>query len=179
MNADFAGGYLMQSLGVMPVTYASQVARGRGVWGNALREHMRDYNHVAGINMLGECLPQEQNFMELSDELDAQGLPKPRIHFSEGPNERAMTKHAKDLMTRIWEQAGARDIWAYPRHAHIIGTCRMGVDPDRSVVDAAGKVHGVRGLYICDNSVFPSALSVNPALTIMALSLRTADLFLT
>ena len=41
----------------MPVTYASQVARGRGLWGDALREHMRGYNHMAGINILGECLP--------------------------------------------------------------------------------------------------------------------------
>jgi choline dehydrogenase-like flavoprotein len=36
----------------------------------------------------------------------------------------------------------------------------------------------VPNLYISDNSTFPSALSVNPALTIMALSLRTADKFL-
>ena len=35
-----------------------------------------------------------------------------------------------------------------------------------------------RACIIVDNSVFPSALSVNPALTIMALSLRTADRFL-
>jgi choline dehydrogenase-like flavoprotein len=36
----------------------------------------------------------------------------------------------------------------------------------------------VPNLYISDNSTFPSALTVNPALTIMALSLRTADKFL-
>jgi len=40
-DADFAGGYLLQSIGVMPVTYAGQVARGRGLWGERLREHMR------------------------------------------------------------------------------------------------------------------------------------------
>ncbi|MBO9792773.1 hypothetical protein J7386_15435 [Xanthomonas phaseoli pv. dieffenbachiae] len=33
-------------------------------------------------------------------------------------------------------------------------------------------------LYICDNSVFPSALAANPALTQMALALRTAERFL-
>ena len=69
-------------------------------------------------------------------------------------------------------------MWAFNRSAHIIGTCRMGNDPAASVVDREGAVHGVPGLYVCDNSVFPSALSVNPALTIMALSLWTADRFL-
>ena len=54
----------------------------------------------------------------------------------------------------------------------------MGDDRESAVVDADGRSFDVPGLHICDNSVFPSALSVNPALTIMALSLRTADRFL-
>jgi choline dehydrogenase-like flavoprotein len=177
-DADFAGGYLLQSIGVMPVTYAAQVARGRGLWGEELREHMRGYNHTAGINILGECLPYEHNRMELSEELDARGLPKPRVHFTNGENEQRLNAHAEKLMREIWTQAGAQDIWAYPRNAHIIGTCRMGTDADCAVVNAEGRVFDAPNLYICDNSIFPSALSCNPALTIMALSLRTADLFL-
>jgi choline dehydrogenase-like flavoprotein len=65
-DADFAGGYLLQSIGVMPVTYATQVARGRGLWGDALRAHMSGYNHTAGINILGDCLPYPGNFLDLS-----------------------------------------------------------------------------------------------------------------
>jgi choline dehydrogenase-like flavoprotein len=177
-GADFAGGYLLQSIGVMPITYASQVARGRGLWGARLREHMRGYNHTAGINILGECLPSAHNCVELSDELDARGLPKPRIHFTNGENERRMNAHAEKLMREVWATAGARDIWAYPRNAHIIGTCRMGTDAKNAVVNSDGRAFDVPNLYIADNSIFPSALSCNPALTIMALSLRTADLFL-
>lgn len=177
-DADFAGGYLLQSLGVMPVTYASQVARGRGMWGEELRAHLRHYNHVAGIDIHGECLPYARNFVELSDELDARGLPKPRIHFTNGENEKRLTAHGERVMRAIWERAGAHDIWAYPRNAHLIGTCRMGTTATDAVVNADGQSFDIPNLYICDNSIFPSALTVNPALTIMALSLRTADRFL-
>ena len=48
-DADFAGGYLVQSLGVVPVTFATQVARGRGLWGQRLVDYIDRYNHVAGI----------------------------------------------------------------------------------------------------------------------------------
>jgi len=177
-DADFAGGYLLQSIGVLPVTYASQVARGRGLWGESLRAHMRGYNHTAGINILGDCLPHAENYLELSDELDARGLPKPRVHLSLGDNERRMRVHAEHTMRRIWDAAGASDVWVYPRTAHTIGTCRMGRDSAAAVVDADGRCFDVPGLYVCDNSLFPSALSVNPALTIMALALRIADRFL-
>ena len=54
----------------------------------------------------------------------------------------------------------------------------MGDDPDDSVVDRWGRSHEIANLWICDNSVFPSSLAANPALTIMALSLRTAARFL-
>ncbi len=177
-NADFASGYLLQSIGVMPVTYGSQVARGRQLWGLPLHDHMRGYNHTAGINILGDCLPYAENYLELSDERDARGLPKPRIHFTYGENERKMTAHAEALMRQIWGAAGAADIWAFPRGAHTVGTCRMGTDPAQSVINAEGRTYDIPNLYISDNSTFPSALSVNPALTIMALALRTADRFI-
>ena len=177
-NGEFEGGYLLQSIGVMPVTYASQLARGERLHGQKLREHLREYPYVAGINMLGDCLPSPENFLELSDERDARGLPKPRIHFSNGENERRMIAHADEAMTRIWQTAGARDLWKYSRSAHIIGTCRMGEDPSDSVVDRDGRSHDIPNLTISDNSIFPSALSVNPSLTIMALSLKIADAFL-
>ena len=177
-NVDFAGGYLLQSIGVMPVTYASQMARGRGLWGEAFMQAMRGYNHTAGINILGECLPYKENFVELSEEKDKRGLPKPKVHFTSMDNENKLTSHAENIMREIWKEAGATDVWAFDRNAHIIGTCRMGNDSQKSVVNKECKSWDVTNLYIADNSVFPSALSVNPALTIMAVSLYAADCFL-
>jgi choline dehydrogenase-like flavoprotein len=147
-DADFAGGYLLQSIGVMPVTYAGQLARGRGSWGAALTEQMRAYNHTAGINILGDCLPYDSNFLELSDEKDARGLPKPLVHFTNGENERRLSAHAEKIMRDIWAAAGASDVWAFQRNAHIIGTCRMGNDAGDAVVNAEGKSFDVPNLFI-------------------------------
>ena len=177
-DADFAGGYLLQSIGVMPVTYAAQTARAIGVWGEALREKMSKYNHVAGINMHGECLASEKNYLELSDEMDVLGLPKPRIYFTMGDNEIKMSLHGEKLMRHIWENAGAKNITVHQRMAHTIGTCRMSNHEDLGVVDTNCKSFEIDNLFIADNSVFPGSLSANPALTIMANSLRVADLFL-
>jgi len=177
-DANFAGGYLLQSIGVMPVTYVSQLARGEKVFGSELGDWMSAYNNTAGINILGDCLPHENNFLELADEKDARGLQKPRVYFSHGDNENKMTAHAEKLMGEIWTEAGARKMWTFQRNAHIIGTCVMGTNAADSVVNENCQSFDVPNLYVCDNSVFPSALSVNPALTIMALALRTADKFL-
>lgn len=177
-NVDFAGGYLIQSIGVMPVTYASQMVRATGIWGQELRERMREYNHVAGINVHGECLPNNENYLELSNELDEMSLAKPRIWFSAGENEKRMSLHSESVMRRIFEAAGAKRIFKYERYAHTIGTCCMGNSGDNAVVNAEGRSFDVSNLYISDNSVFPGSLSANPALTIMAISLRAADIFI-
>ncbi len=155
-----------------------KLARGRGLWGKHLIQHMRGYNHTAGINILGECLSYDFNYIELSDEMDERGLPKPRIHFTFGENEQRLTNHAEKIMRDIWAAAGAKDMWSFNRGAHIIGTCRMGNDKNTSVVNSEGQSFEIPNLFISDNSIFPSALSANPALTIMALSLRIADCFL-
>ena len=180
-DADFVGGYLVQPLGVVPVTFARQVARGRGLWGQKLVDYLDQYNHIGGIGINGDCLPYGENFLELSDETDPRdglGMRKPLIHFNYGENEKHMSVHGARLMTAAWEATGASDIWTFERSAHTIGTCRMGDDPAINVVDAYGRSHDIPNLWISDNSTFPAALAANPAMTIMALALRFARQFL-
>lgn len=177
-DADFAGGYLIQSLGVMPSAWAVNLVRGSGLWGPPLVEAIEGYRFMAGVGINAECLPAEGNRIELSNEVDAFGVPKASASFSAGENERALDRHAVRTLQRIVESAGATSTIVLPRTAHTIGTCRMGTDPDASVVDPDGRSHEIGNLWVCDNSVFPSALVANPGLTIMALSLRTADRFL-
>ncbi len=59
--------------------------------------------------------------------------------------------------------------------AHHLGTARMADHPSRGVIDAKLQVFGVSNLFVCDASVFPTAGSVNPSLTITALALRLGE----
>ena len=59
--------------------------------------------------------------------------------------------------------------------AHALGSMVAGTDPETTVVDADGKVHGMEGLYVGDGSVLPRSSRVNPALTIYAWGLRLGD----
>jgi len=59
--------------------------------------------------------------------------------------------------------------------AHQCGTLRMSATADSGVVSPWGEAWEVPGLYVADSSVFPSSSAVNPALTVMANAIRTAD----
>ncbi|SKA96425.1 Choline dehydrogenase [Agreia bicolorata] len=177
-GVDFAGGYLLQSLGVMPLNYATTVVRGAGLWGAELMNALDAWRYSAGIGINGECLPAENNRLVLSDELDEWGVPRALVTFTAGANENAITEHATATMTRILEAAGALETRVLARTAHTLGTCRMSADPATGVIDAEGRSHDIPNMWISDNSTFPSSLSANPCLTQMALSLRTADLML-
>jgi choline dehydrogenase-like flavoprotein len=58
---------------------------------------------------------------------------------------------------------------------HPLGTCKMGHDPRSSVVGTDHQVHDVPGLFIVDGSTVPTALGVNPQVTIMAMANRAAE----
>lgn len=53
---------------------------------------------------------------------------------------------------------------------HPQGTCRMGADPKRSVVDPYGESHDVKGLYVTDASLLPTSIGYNPQQTVYTLS---------
>jgi choline dehydrogenase-like flavoprotein len=93
-------------------------------------------------------------------------------------------------MRELFEAAGAREVYlplppgVRPERArardlrlmafHPLGTARADSRPDHGVVDGDLALHGVGGVHVADGAVVPSALGVNPQLTIMALATRLA-----
>jgi choline dehydrogenase-like flavoprotein len=58
---------------------------------------------------------------------------------------------------------------------HELGTCRMGADPKKSVLNQWNQSHDVKNLFVLDGSAFASGGSQNPTLTIMALAMRASE----
>lgn len=176
-DADFVRGYTIETGGVLPVAFASWLARGPRLWGWDLRRTMLDYNHYAGFALNGECLPREENRVVLSDERDHHGLPVARVEFAWGENDRRIIAHGYGTMERILRAAGGRNVFRAPDTAHLVGSCRMGDDPQSSVVDQWCRSHDVPNLFVCDASVFVTSSAANPSLTVEAIAARAADAF--
>ena len=98
-----------------------------------------------------------------------------QLHFAAGATE-VFTGHAVPRVARrLSEIEALMDGPMAPNalamgSAHVNGTCRMGVDRQTSGATPDGERHGVRGLYISDGSLLPTALGVNPQATIMAVA---------
>ncbi len=79
------------------------------------------------------------------------------------------------------EVAGATKMWGNIREQgqsdspHLLGTCRMGNDPDSSVVDRFHRSHDVPNLFICDGSSLVTSGRGQPTMTIQALAFRAAE----
>lgn len=174
-DKDFHGGYLWLGQGPLPIEWTSVLTSARGLWGQPLRDAMRDYNHMIGVKMVGECLPDERNTVTLADDVDQYGLRVAKVTFGWGDNDKAMIDHALGQMRASIDAIGARDIFEQPEDTnHLGGTVRMGDDPAKSVVNADGRSWDVPNLWVCDGSVFPTVGGVNPSLTIYALAIRMA-----
>lgn len=173
---DFHGGYAIMSQGPLPGAWAASQTGNRGLWGEALREAMSHYNHQVGLKIVGETLPLEGNRVTLAEETDALGLPIARVSYSLCDNDKRLVQHALGFMRQGLEAIDASDIWSETDgSAHLLGTARMGADPATSVVNADCRSWDIPNLWICDGSVFPTSGGVNPALTIQAIALRTAE----
>lgn len=154
---------------------------GRIPWGEGHHDaYRRAFNRVTGMVAICEDLPEEHNMVTLDPVLtDSDGIPAPKISYRLSENSRRMLDHAVARGTEILKAAGAYDVAteAPLRLAgwHLMGTARMGVDPQGSVVNAWGRTHDVRNLFIVDGSLFVTSAGVNPTSTIQALALYVAD----
>jgi choline dehydrogenase-like flavoprotein len=171
----FARGFSIQTVSPLPIGWAEHV-QADGHWGHSLREYMRDYNHWTVLGVLCELLPQAENRVTLADEKDQYGMPVANFSHSLCENDKLNIAFATRTMERIWEHAGAQDTLKIDRYAHLVGGARMGFGPEDSVVDSSHRVWGVPNLFLVDGSVFATEGAANPALVIMALADRCADL---
>ena len=96
-------------------------------------------------------------------------------------NSRKLMDHGIMSATTVLKAAGAKEVLVNPLVRstgwHLLGTARMGSDSDKSVVDAFGRAHDVKNLFIVDGSIFVTAGAVNPTSTIQALALYIANYF--
>ena len=127
-----------------------------------------------------EDLPEETNQVTLDPELkDSDGIPAPRITYRLSDNSRAMLDHAMARGREVLEASGAiATVVDAPLPFagwHLMGTARMGTDPETSVVNEWGRAHDVKNLFVIDGSIFVTAAAVNPTNTIQALALYVAD----
>ncbi len=163
-----------------PAAYAERLLPGFGVAHQ--RRVAEKFGHGVGLLAIGDWLPNPQTQVDLDPERkDIGGVPVARITSRLDANERRLLRHMADTTRAILRAAGAEvveetsalDIFAA---THVLGTCRMGADPRAAVADADGFSHEVPNLAFADGSLVPSSGSGDsPALTIMALGIRTAD----
>jgi choline dehydrogenase-like flavoprotein len=170
----FARGFSIQTVGPLPIAWAEHVIAD-GHWGRPLRAYMRDYNHWTTLGLLCELLPRPDNRVTLAGTTDEHGMPVARFDYSQCDNDRANIAYGKKVLHDVWEAAGAQDVLAIDRYAHLVGGCRMGFTPEDSAVDADHRAWGHPNLFVCDGSVMPTQGAANPALTIMALASRLAE----
>jgi choline dehydrogenase-like flavoprotein len=174
-SRGFVGGFYIGSLGLGLPYLAGFLDP--AAWGRSYADILEQYDHIAGIHIMGEDLAQETNRVTLdSNERDQYGLAIPHLHLDDHPNEIRMKEFAAAKTTALFEAAGAKQIYTTPPMpaSHNLGTCRMSARPDDGVVDKWGRSHEVPNLFISDGSQFTSVMSGNPTLTIVALGIRQA-----
>jgi choline dehydrogenase-like flavoprotein len=55
---------------------------------------------------------------------------------------------------------------------HQMGTCRMGNDPNTSVLDRNCRLHDCPNVFVVDTSFMPTGFGLNPMVTVVANALR-------
>lgn len=183
----FAGGLrLSPTVGsaIGPINYALRYFEG---WGDDLVKGMDEFfGHAMGMAGIAEFFPNEDTFVSLDPKVkDENGLPVAKIQSFLGESELKSLEFMDKTSKEILKASGATDMvetassYDFFSATHVYGTCRMGSNPETSVVDSSLRFHGIPNLLVTDASVFPtSGGGESPSLTIEALSLRAADLLL-
>jgi choline dehydrogenase-like flavoprotein len=167
---DEDGGFVIEATTMMdPIGFATSVEDESGpLWGDALVETLRSYRHWIGMLAMAN---DDNNGSVTVDEGGAESF---TAAFTEA--ELSRTGAGLDFARDVLRAAGASSVkWTGLISTHVQGTCRMGSDPERSVVDTDAQSWDVKRLYVGDGSLVPRTLSVNPSLTFMALADRLAE----
>ena len=151
--------------------------------GRAHREQLaRRFGATLALLGVAEQLPRSENRVVLGQGRDRFGAPLARVETRLDAGDLAALRLAWRRLGQLAEAAGVAaetgQVTAYdqPNASHVAGTCRMGDDPEQSVVDRVGALHGRPELVVADASVLVTeGAGDSPSLTLQALALRAAE----
>jgi choline dehydrogenase-like flavoprotein len=188
---DFARGYHIETFGgrKMPGTstlglLADDCDHTHGSdFRDEIRRRYGSYFYFLGN---GEMIPNEDCYCEIDPSVkDRWGIPVLRFHWKWGEQDLRQATHMRQTFRAVIERLGGKVIESTAQIAerlpavggsnnHEVGTIRMGIRPDGSVVNSFGRTWSTRNLFVMDGSVFASSADKNPTLTILALAWRNS-----
>jgi choline dehydrogenase-like flavoprotein len=172
--------YIARDPAELPGLAFDRYVRGRHPGENATELRLR---------CIAEQVPDRDSRVTLSERRDALGLQLASLEWRASDTERRTLDVMTGAVAREFERLEIGTVLPEPwlkdgdtgwrenlvEGYHHTGTTRMGDHPRSSVVDRSAQVHGVAGLFVAGSSIFPTAGSVSPTLTIVALAIRLAD----
>lgn len=168
----------------LPMAFAMQRSRFSGrSWGSEFKNQLaHEFTHACSFSGHTTSLPLSTNNVTLDPTVrDKWGRPALRTTYMDHPDDLATMKFFVDRAEELMEAIGGTNIhsrWdeeGQTGGAHLLGTCRMGDDPDSSVVDRYNRAHDVPNLFMVDGSSLVTGGRGQPTMTIMALAFRAAD----
>ena len=151
------------------------------LWGDRLHQTVAErLGRSATWGIIAEDLPYESNQVTLSSAMaDEFGTPAPKLTYRTDENSRRMLDFHSARAQESLLASGASKVVVAPQIRetgwHLLGTAKMGVDPETSVVDQYGRTHDVSNLFIMDGSTWPTSSGMNPTATIVAMALRSVE----
>jgi choline dehydrogenase-like flavoprotein len=180
-NPGLAGGAMLANEFIrLPVHMIAVVPPGTPRWGAGHKEFMRSfYRRCVAVQGPTQEMPVFDARVSVDPKVkDKWRIPVARMSGGRHPHTIEIG-NAMSLRAEEWlKEAGAVRTWrktAGPGLSggqHQSGTCRMGNDPQSSVVDANCRVHEAPNIFVVDGSVHVTNGGFNPVLNIMALAYR-------
>ncbi len=170
-------------IAAVPLLFSLAGARpGSRTWGTEFKANLEnDFLRTMFFFCGGTSLAQDSNNVTIDPvHKDHWGRPSLRITYKDHDDDVALAYFLQDRAMEVAEAAGAAEAWAEPVQnqssgAHLLGTCRMGDDPEASVVDRYHRSHDIPNLFICDGSSMVTSGRGQPTMTIMALAFRASE----
>ena len=182
-NPGMAGGGMLANEFIrLPYQFMNQVPPWVARWGREHKDFVRDaYKRTIVIMGPVQEMPVFDSRVEVDPKVkDYWGIPVARLSGAKHPHTIELARYTAGKAEAWLKAAGAVRVWqripapTLSGGQHQAGTCRMGNDPKRSVVNRDCQLHEVDNVYVIDASVHVTNGGFNPALTILANAYRAS-----
>jgi choline dehydrogenase-like flavoprotein len=178
------GGMLADDFIEQPINFVKRELPGLPTWGLAHKQWVRR-NYIRMLRVCGPVqeIPNPDSRVCVDGSVrDRWGIPVARLSGTIHPETQRVHAFLSARAEEWLQASGAAEItrneigtFGLSAGQHQAGTCRMGDDPETSVTDSWGRVHGHDNLFVADGSLHVTNGGLNPVLTILALAFRVAE----